>query len=77
MLARELISLLEKYPDSEVGFLEYTGCDTPFLTVEQVVFLKRETDVSSIMQDGGHFIYPDGFAEKDLILLRTGYNCDV
>lgn len=71
MLARELVLLLDQYPDAEVGFLQYTGCDTPFLTVKGVVFLEHSSDARAIIYDGGNFIDRDGFTEKDLILLRV------
>lgn len=69
MKSKDLIKLLEKFPEAEVGFKEYIGCDTPFRLVQSATLFTTGSSVTKAY-DGGDLI-KNGKAKSDLILLET------
>lgn len=69
MKAKDLIKLLEKYPQAEVGFCEYTGCLTPFRTAKNATLYTKGAIVDQA-RDGGELI-KNSKAKTDIILLDT------
>lgn len=69
MKAKDLIKFLEKFPEAEVGFLQYTGCDTPFLTAKEATLYTKGANVTEAFDDGE--LIKNKKAQTDLILLKT------
>lgn len=69
MKAKELIKLLQCFPEYEVGFEQYIGCDTPFLTVKSASIIHKGSKCG--IYDGGECIKKDYKAMCGLINLRT------
>lgn len=67
MKARELAEILMRTPDAEVVHYQYTGGDTPLLTVN-TTYAELEGETSS-SHDGGHFVDEKGIVESDIIIL--------
>ena len=71
MKAKELAKILLKTPNAEVVHYEYIGCDTPVLSIDDVVFEKKNTNSESC--DGGQFIDKSGRVMKDIVILKHKY----
>lgn len=69
MKAKDLIKILTDNPDAEIVHFEYTGGDTPVLSINNASVQFKGEKISG---DRGHFIDKNGILEKDVIIL--GYN---
>lgn len=74
MKAKDLINILKKFPEAEVGFMEYIGYDTPFVSVHTATLYQKNTFVGSIISDGGYQIDKNKKTKIDIILLTSDAN---
>lgn len=71
MKAKELIKLLEQYPDAEVVFAQYNGGCTPLVEVTEIEFHKQDTYVPYQSDEGGEWVNKRGELRADVIILNS------
>jgi hypothetical protein len=67
MKAKELAKILLQTPEAEVVHYQYTGCNTPLLSIDTVVFEEKGERTESY--DGGDFI-KNGKTKCDIVILK-------